>query len=293
MRRSGMTARAHKGVLGFVALLIAALPVATNSGSAFEAPEVIAIAAGPFIAGSDSAEREAAYQLDEQAYGHSVTRKNGWYDREGARAERMLPAYRITRNLITNREYSAFVKETGHRRPQVSLAEWKGYRLVHPFERTVRHAWRSSNGPAGRADHPVVLVSWHDANAYAAWLTAKTNHTWRLPSEDEWLKAARGTDGRRFPWGDDFDPALLNSHDKGPFDTMPVGSFPDGASTFGMLDAAGQVFEWTSAPAGDNRHIVKGGSWDDKGCGVCRPAARHSRPDQIKHILIGFRLVRE
>ena len=60
-----------------------------------------------------------------------------------------------------------------------------------------------------------------------------------------------------------------------------------------MLDAAGQVFEWTSITAARRRFIVKGGSWDDKGCGVCRPAARHSRPADIKHILIGFRLIVE
>jgi len=57
-----------------------------------------------------------------------------------------------------------------------------------------------------------------------------------------------------------------------------------------MLDAAGQVFEWTATSVGRGRFIVKGGSWDDKGCGICRPAARHSRPAGLKHILIGFRL---
>ena len=93
--------------------------------------------------------------------------------------------------------------------------------------------------------------------------------------------------------GNAFDPARLNSHDRGPFDTMAVGRFPRGASPYGVLDAAGQVFEWTAATAGRDRFIVKGGSWDDKGCGVCRPAARHSRPARIKHILIGFRLVRQ
>ena len=74
---------------------------------------------------------------------------------------------------------------------------------------------------------------------------------------------------------------------------MPVGSFPAGASPFGLLDAAGQVFEWTGTAPVTGRAIVKGGSWDDSGCGICRPAARHSRPAALKHILIGFRLVRE
>ena len=146
---------------------------------------------------------------------------------------------------------------------------------------------------SGREDHPVVLVSHSDAIAYATWLSRETGQLWRLPSEAEWEKAVRGTDGRRFPWGDAFDPARLNSHDEGPFDTVPVGRIRAGASPYGLLDGAGQVFEWTATPAGPGRHIVKGGSWDDKGCGVCRPAARHGRPDNIKHILIGFRLVRE
>lgn len=90
-----------------------------------------------------------------------------------------------------------------------------------------------------------------------------------------------------------FDPLLLNSHDAGPFDTMPVASFPLGNSPYGLADGAGQVFEWTATPAGPGRRIVKGGSWDDKGCGVCRPAAGHSRPQKVKHILIGFRLVHD
>ena len=97
--------------------------------------------------------------------------------------------------------------------------------------------------------------------------------------------------GTHFPWGDKFDPARLNNHDSGPFDTLAVGQFPVGASPFGLLDAAGQVFEWANSPGNPGRFLVKGGSWDDKGCGVCRPAARHARPEAIKHILIGFRLV--
>ena len=131
------------------------------------------------------------------------------------------------------------------------------------------------------------------ARAYAAWLSKTTGERWRLPSELEWEKAARGPDGRAFPWGQEFAATRLNSHDAGPFDTVPAGSYPAGASHYGLLDAAGQVYEWTSSAAGNGRAFVKGGSWDDRGCGVCRPAARHGRPVALRHIVIGFRLLRE
>ena len=255
------------------------------------APAVIEVPAGPFIAGSDRAEREMGYRLDEAAYGHQRTRSGRWYESEPPRRETTVPAFRITRTPITNADYAAFVSASGHPAPDVDPETWAGYRLIHPYARTRRHAWMAGRPPEGRARHPVVLVSHEDARAYAAWLGEATGTPWRLPSEAEWEKAARGTDGRRFPWGDAWDPRRLNSHDRGPFDTLPVGSFPAGASPFGLLDAAGQVFEWTATPAGAGRFIVKGGSWDDSGCGVCRPAARHGRPPQLKHILIGFRLV--
>lgn len=256
-------------------------------------PDVVTIPAGPFIRGSDDGERETGYRLDETAYGHSVTRQRRWYAGEYRRGPLELERYQITVTPITNRQYAAFVAATGHPPPEVAAETWRGYGLIHPFERTRRHAWAGGAVPPGREDHPVVLVSHADARAYAAWLSAETGAVWRLPWEAEWEKAVRGTDGRTFPWGDGFDPTRLNSHDSGPFDTMPVGSFPAGAGPFGLLDGAGQVFEWTRSPAGEGRFVVKGGSWDDKGCGVCRPAARHGRPAALKHILIGFRLVRE
>jgi formylglycine-generating enzyme required for sulfatase activity len=254
---------------------------------------VISIPAGAFIQGSDRAEREAAYRLDEAAYGHSVTRKNKWYESEFQRGRAKTRAYGITATLITNAQYAVFIADTHRAAPDVDRATWRGYGLIHPWPRTKRHAWVNGEPPKGRADHPVVLVSHGDAAAYAAWLSRRTGANWRLPTEREWEKAARGVEGQRFPWGTNFDPAKLNSHDKGPFDTMPVGAFPAGASPFGLLDPAGQVFEWTATASGAGRRVVKGGSWDDSGCGICRPAARHTRPESLIHILIGFRLVRD
>ena len=261
--------------------------------SGISVPALVAVPEGAFIEGSDRAEREAAYRLDEAAYGHSRTREWKWYENEPPRREAQSGAYEITRTPITNRQYLAFVEASGHRAPDVDPATWQGYGLIHPYQRTRRHAWTDGKPPQGRLDHPVVLVSLQDARAYAAWLSEATGGTWRLPAGREWEKAARGVDGRRFPWGNQWDPERLNSHDAGPFDTLPVGRFPDGASPFGLLDAAGQVFEWTGDASGAGRSVVRGGSWDDSGCGICRPAARHARPDDLKHILIGFRLVRE
>jgi formylglycine-generating enzyme required for sulfatase activity len=279
------------------ALLVAIL---IFSGLAFDAvadersiPVTVTIPAGIFIAGSDRAERDYGYRLDEKAYGHSVTRKQKWYEVELTRGPRHIKAFHITRSPITNRNFLAFVRATKHRYPTVNAKTWKAYGLIHPYARSRRHAWKNSQPPNGRLDHPVVMVSQGDARAYARWLSTVTGKRWRLPTELQWEKAARGRDGRYFPWGNRFQASRLNSHDGGPFDTLPVGKFLAGNSPFGLWDAAGQVFEWTATQNGQSRYIVKGGSWDDSGCGICRPAARHSRPQAIKHILIGFRLIHE
>ena len=256
-------------------------------------PALIEIPEGSFIAGSNREEREYAYTLDERAYDHNNTRKWEWYENERNRQVLETKSYKITKNLITNAWYAAFIQATGHRTPNVDRKTWKGYGLIHPYQRSRRHAWKDGYVPQGRENYPVVMVSFQDAMVYAEWLSKQTGHIWRLPRELEWEKAARGVDGRWFPWGNTFEATLANSHDKGPFDTLPIGSFPEGASPYGLFDVAGQVFEWTEAVPNKNRAIVKGGSWDDRGCGICRPAARHTRPMAIKHILIGFRLVRE
>lgn len=271
-------------------LTLSLLPLA--AAAQVPAPETVHVPAGPFLMGSTAGARDRAYLLDTAAYGHTVTRDRGWYASEPVRAPVDLPAFDIMATPVTNRAYAAFVAATGHPVPDVDPATWAGYRLIHPYARTRRHAWTADTWPEGRADHPVVLVSHADARAYARWLSDETGQVWRLPTEAEWEKAARGSDGRQFPWGDDWDATRLNSADAGPFDTLPVGRFPAGSSPWGLLDAAGQVFEWTQTPQGAGRYIVKGGSWDDKGCGVCRPAARHGRPEAIRHILVGFRLLR-
>ena len=149
-------------VFCFLLLVALALPVTIRNVSGGEAqviavPETVSVPAGNFIIGSNRAEREAAYQLDEAAYGHNVTRRNRWYESEPDRQSVDLPAFEITKNLVTNADYARFVAETGHRVPDVDPETWAGYRLIHPFSRTRRHAWLGGIIPEGREDHPVVM----------------------------------------------------------------------------------------------------------------------------------------
>ncbi|MDP2696746.1 SUMF1/EgtB/PvdO family nonheme iron enzyme [Thalassospira sp.] len=252
-------------------------------------PEMSQIAAGWFWQGSDDLEREYAYRLDEQIYGRDVTRRHRWYDVEMPKWRIYLPEFDISTTPITNDQYAAFVRDTGHPAPMVEKELWDSFGLVQGYEATRPFIWQNGAPPPGRGDHPVVLVSWQDARAYVDWLSRKTGEVWRLPTEAEWEKAVRGPDGIFYPWGNIFDPKRLNSADAGPFDTRPVKQYE--AGPYGLYDGAGQVFEWTMAAAQAGYRYVKGGSWDDRGCGVCRPAARHSRAEHLRHILIGFRVV--
>ncbi|MCC9626098.1 formylglycine-generating enzyme family protein [Thalassospira sp. MA62] len=276
---------------GVAALLVGMVLVTGDCASAQEdeIPAMAHIPAGWFWQGSDSFERQYAYQIDEQAYGQDFSRRNRWYETEIEKWHVHLPAYAISQTLITNAQYAAFIADTGHPAPSINQGDWERQGLIYSFDTVQPYIWNDGVLPKGREEHPVVLISWHDANAYVAWLTEKTGRQWSLPSELFWEKAVRGPDGTFFPWGNIFDPELLNSGDHGPFDTTPVTQFAPGP--FGLYDGVGQVYEWTGKSEQAGYRIVKGGSWDDRGCGICRPAARHARPEHLKHFLIGFRVM--
>jgi formylglycine-generating enzyme required for sulfatase activity len=164
-------------------------------------------------------------------------------------------AFRIAKYPVTNGQYAQFVQATGHRSPD---------------------HWRNKTPPPELCNHPVVYVTWYDAMAYCAWLSEVRGEKVRLPTEAEWEKAARGIDGRRYPWGEEPDPNRANYSDTGIRTTSAVGSFPGGVSHYGCLDMAGNVWEWTSSKyqdypydADDGREdleddavrTLRGGSW--------------------------------
>ncbi|MDI3422240.1 formylglycine-generating enzyme family protein [Streptomyces luteolus] len=200
-----------------------------------------------------------------------------WYLKEAPRAEVHVPAFLIGRVPVTVGQWAEFAADTG--RP----------------------------APRGSADHPVTGVPWGEAVAYCGWIDALLGGVGvRLPSEDEWERAARGDDGREFPWGDEYRTGLANLVDLGMRTTTPVGSFPEGASPFGVLDMAGNADEWTSTlyapyPGAPNAvpavedwafdpHITRGGAFrHDRDLARC--ARRHGAYEEdLVAIGVGFRL---
>ncbi len=192
----------------------------------------------------------------------------------GAGAEPMvtvLPAFYIDRFEVTNRQFAEFVKQTGYK----AEGNWQKY------------------ATPDRMNHPVVCVSWHDAQAYAKWAGK------RLPTDEEWEKAARGGDARRFPWGNKWDSRRLNCFDSNRGNTAPVGSYPNGASPYGVEDMAGNVWEWVDSwfiPASSDTSLamqrsIRGGSRSDKAEDCLIVAKRGVFPENGGLVNSGFRCV--
>jgi formylglycine-generating enzyme required for sulfatase activity len=175
--------------------------------------------------------------------------------------------------------------------------------------------WTQANnhgsGTPGSDDFPVLGVNWDSAFAYCNWVSAKTGKKYRLPTEAEWEKAARGADQRRYPWGNEIDHSFANYVGSETFDTgMKVGSFPKGASPYGAFDMAGNVFEWCSdwysrdyysvspkknpkGPAEGAYRVVRGGSFFLEAFDLRTYGRSAAWPSFQSHRMIGFRAVRE
>ncbi len=236
---------------------------------------MVYVPAGDFTMGSP-----AGFGSDEEVPPHKVTLDSFWIDR----------------TEVTNAQYRAFVEETGHRAP--TSCDWGD----------------PTYDDGAKANHPVVCVSWDDAKAYCEWDGA------HLPTEAEWEKAARGTDGRAYPWGNNFDGSRFNycdtncefsqkdtGADDGYAQTAPVGSYLLGASPYGALDMAGNVWEWVSDwysfgyynnspklnPQGpDSGHYrgLRGGAWNGFATNERSAFRGWLLPDK-RDIVIGFRCV--
>ncbi|MEM8719573.1 MAG: SUMF1/EgtB/PvdO family nonheme iron enzyme [Cyanobacteria bacterium P01_G01_bin.39] len=261
------------------------------------------IPGGKFILGSDLPERDFAYRISAKTISNTASgitqaeqklRNTGWFDRENTKQTATLDSFCLSRNLVTNQEYQEFINATNHRTPGITEAEYRqqGF-LVHPYSKVKDFLWATGTYPPDTSQHPVVLVSYDDALAYAEWKGKQTGETYRLPTALEWEKAARGESGNYFPWGNNWQDDATNAAVSGLDYTSAIASFPVSKSIYGVEDMAGNVFEYTSTLQKQNtRAIMKGCSWDDLP-GFCRGAYQHTRPIDSRHILFGFRLVKE
>jgi formylglycine-generating enzyme required for sulfatase activity len=235
-------------------------------------PPLCAVPEGVFTMGSDSARDPHTYGNETPQY--PVT----------------AGPFAINQYPVTVAEYACAVRAKAVREPP--RREYHGTVVDWPSQ-------------LQRPDHPAVSVSWHDATAYARWLARVTHQAWRLPTEAEWEKAARGTDARIYPWGDAFDSARCNTSESGIGSTAPVGSYPNGASPYGAQDMAGNVREWTSSlykpypyraddgreqPSASGPRVLRGGSYRTRAI-LARAAFRdRNEPEDIGGAR-GFRLI--
>jgi formylglycine-generating enzyme required for sulfatase activity len=155
-----------------------------------------------------------------------------------------LPGFRIARYPVTNAQWQMFMDAGGYReRRWWSEAGWQAKEERGWTEPRYRDDPRFNGN-----NQPVVGITWYEANTFCRWLSDALGYEVRLPSEAEWEQAARGSDGRIYPWGNDWDANRANTAEGGIRMTTPVGCYPDGAGPSGALDMSGNVFEWTATP---------------------------------------------
>lgn len=247
-------------------------------------PIMIEIPSGEFLLGT-SEDNIKLLQLRESDWAYEWS-DNDLFVAEQPQHRVLLSAFEIARYPVTNADYHRFIWDVGHRLPR----NWTGFTFREDTE-----------------NHPVVGVSKLDAEAYIEWLNQKTGLTFKLPTEAEWERAARGTDGRLYPWGNTFDPWRCNTAESVKKGTTPVGFYsPSGDSPCGAADMVGNVWEWTqslfvpypytpntsqAAAKAKGRYVVRGGAWY-----YSRKLARCTAREGIlvNHLSpsIGFRLAR-
>lgn len=198
-------------------------------------PQMVKIPAGIFLMGSTK---------EQVAQAIKAGLNKDFAEREQPQHTVELSEYSIGKYPITNREYQAFVRDAKYKPPQ---------------------GWEGDQFPSEKGGHPVVNVSWTDASAYCKWLSEKTGKNYRLPTEAEWEKAARGEDGRIYSWGNEFDPKKANTRETNIGGTSEAGQFsPQGDSPYGCADMIGNVWEWTHSLLKPYPYKINDGREDEK-----------------------------
>jgi formylglycine-generating enzyme required for sulfatase activity len=223
--------------------------------------EFVEVPAGPFLMGSSDADALA----------------EAW---EKPQHELELPTYWIGKTEVTNAQFRPFVEGDGYRNAEYWTEA--GWQWREQENITSPRYWDDATWNGDQ--QPVVGISWYESVAYARWLSAQTGRDYRLPTEAEWEKAARGPEGLIWPWGNEWQAGLANSAEAGEEKTVPVGGYPDGASPYGALDMAGNVWEWTATKWGKDYpyqleeewteaylagtdydyRVIRGGSWGNE-----------------------------
>ena len=212
-----------------------------------------------------------------------------------------VPSFAIARFAVTCDEYLAFLNaiaqddvERAQKHVPRARAQEGFYWTVDPSTGRYRYPDRTPGGQNWTGALPVNGISFDDAQAFVEWRRSQTGEALRLPREREWEKAARGVDGRFFPWGDQFDPTfckMKESRRGGYPEPEPVGAFPTDCSPYGVRDMAGSIRELCVSDPGEEP-VVRGGCWSDTGL-FCRVAFRHVTQRSFVNTGLGFRLVKD
>jgi iron(II)-dependent oxidoreductase len=264
----------HKKGVSYTFVLFSFLFVFQQALAAVPKENMVLVPEGPFLMGSRQADGRIQFEIGVD---------------ELPQQEVTLPAFYIDRFEVTVAQYKKFLDVTGRKPPGDPK-----FPEIYPWN-------RGEDPPAEITNHPVIYVTWYDADDYCRW-TGK-----RLPAEAEWEKAARGTDGRYWPWGNVFDSQKANVREYNARGTLPVGSFPKGASPYGVYDMAGNVAEWVAdwyeaypgstlvrAAFGKVNKVIRGGAWVLEGDPYSRVTHRtRSRDPDSQHRSVGFRCAKD